>query len=101
MTRAAVFVDAGYLFAQGSVALTGSKQPRVVLSLNIEKVIEELRITAKAKANGCELLRVYWYDGASSTKGPTLEQQALAHTDSLKLRLGSSIALANRRAWIR
>lgn len=34
MDRVATFVDAGYLFAQGSVALTGSKQPRSLLSLD-------------------------------------------------------------------
>jgi hypothetical protein len=30
----AVFVDAGYLFAQGSTALTGSKKPRRDVNLN-------------------------------------------------------------------
>jgi uncharacterized LabA/DUF88 family protein len=88
MSRAAIFVDAGYLFAQGSVALNGTKLPRPRLSLNITAVIAELTAVVKSNAVGCDLLRVYWYDGASGTKGPTLEHQALAHTDSVKLRLG-------------
>jgi len=88
MTRAAIFVDAGYLFAQGSAALNGTKLPRSRLSLNITAVIAELTAVVKSNAAGCSLLRAYWYDGASGTKGPTLEHQALAHTDSVKLRLG-------------
>jgi uncharacterized LabA/DUF88 family protein len=87
MSRAAIFVDAGYLFAQGSVALAGAKQPRTALSLNVTAVIAELKAVYQANAAGCELLRVYWYDGAVATR-PTLEHTTLAHTDNVKLRLG-------------
>ncbi len=34
MSRVAIFVDAGYLFAQGSVALTGITQPRSHVKIN-------------------------------------------------------------------
>ena len=37
MDRVAVFVDAGYLFAQGSVALAGQKLPRGRLVLTTKK----------------------------------------------------------------
>ena len=40
MDRFAVFVDAGYLFAQGSVAITGSKKPRTELVLDAPIVID-------------------------------------------------------------
>lgn len=87
VNRVAIFVDAGYLFAQGSVALFGSKQPRSLLVLDASAVLAELQILAVAKANNRELLRTYWYDGASF-KGPTIEQTELGHLDNVKIRLG-------------
>ena len=94
--RAAIFVDAGYLFAQGSVALAGAKQPRTSLTLNITAAIAELRGALQAKAAPCELLRVYWYDGALATR-PTLEQSTLAHTENVKLRLGFVNSLGQQK----
>jgi uncharacterized LabA/DUF88 family protein len=94
--RAAIFVDAGYLFAQGSAALTGTKQHRTSLTLNVTAAIAELRAVFQAKTAGCELLRVYWYDGALGTR-PTLEQTTLAHTDNVKLRLGFINSLGQQK----
>src|SRR5579862_56595 len=88
MSRAAIFVDAGYLFAQGSAALVGAKQPRSQIQLNETAAIAELNAVAYAKADSCALLRIYWYDGVISFKGPTLDQERLAHMDNVKLRLG-------------
>lgn len=88
MTRVAVFVDAGYLFAQGSTALTGSKKGRTSLQLNETAALAALTETALEKTSGGSLLRVYWYDGAVNYRGPTLEQEALAKADNVKLRLG-------------
>jgi uncharacterized LabA/DUF88 family protein len=87
LKRAAVFVDAGYLFAQGSVALTGSKKARSLLELKEKVVIVALTTLVEEKAGHCELLRIYWYDGANY-RGPTLEQDKLAQLDNIKLRLG-------------
>lgn len=89
MSRVAVFVDAGYLFAQGSVALTGSKRPRALLKLNEAAVLAELTAHAKAKSDNSSLLRIYWYDGALASRGLTIEHAALAHMDHIKLRLGT------------
>jgi hypothetical protein len=83
----AVFVDAGYLFAQGSTALSGSKKPRTDVKLNETAVMAELTGAAQAKSPGCSLLRVYWYDGALSPR-LALEHSVLAHMDYIKLRLG-------------
>jgi len=88
MSRVAVLVDAGYLFAQGSTNLTGSKKPRSKLSLKPKAVISELISIAKSKAPDCSLLRVYWYDGVQGYNGPTAEQTSLAILDNTKLRLG-------------
>jgi uncharacterized LabA/DUF88 family protein len=87
MKRGAIFVDAGYLFAQGSVALTGSKKPRSILDLNPAAALEELERVFADRTTGCELLRIYWYDGAGF-KGPTIEQDKMGHLDNVKLRLG-------------
>lgn len=88
MGRVAVFVDSGYLYAQGSTALTGSKKPRSDLRLNETLVLEEFIAVARTKAPDASLLRVYWYDGAVNYRGPTLAQTTLANLDSVKLRLG-------------
>ncbi len=88
MGRVAVFVDAGYLFAQGSTALTGSKKPRTTVELNCALVRKALIEFALEKSPGCELLRIYWYDGALASSGLTLDQESLADLDDIKLRLG-------------
>ncbi|PPD43450.1 MAG: NYN domain-containing protein [Methylocystis sp.] len=89
MDRVAIFVDAGYLFAQGSTALAGSKIARSALSFDASKAVEKLKRLAEQKADGCRLLRIYWYDGALAGSGLTTDQATLAHLDDVKLRLGA------------
>ncbi|GEP03939.1 NYN domain-containing protein [Methylobacterium oxalidis] len=86
MQRAAVFVDAGYLFAQGSVLLTGTRQGREHFSLNIPRVVEAFKTTARASCD-LPLLRIYWYDAMRAGR-PTPEQAALADANDIKVRLG-------------
>jgi uncharacterized LabA/DUF88 family protein len=88
MDRVAVFVDAGYLYAQGSTAIDSGKQPRTSLLLNSEKAIELLKELACEKAPKCALLRIYWYDGVATGARLTADQSLLAHLDDVKLRLG-------------
>lgn len=88
MDRIAIFVDAGYFFAQGSTALTGSKKQRTLIALDAPKAIEALKSFAKEKAPDCKLLRIYWYDGAIAGARPTSDQATLASLDDVKLRLG-------------
>lgn len=88
MDRAAVFVDAGYLFAQAGVVLAGSKVPRLRLQLNGKAVADELKAFALQRAPHCDLLRIYWYDGAVSGTRPSSDQSAMANLDDVKLRLG-------------
>ncbi len=88
MDRIAIFVDAGYLFAQGSVALCGSKRPRTNVVLDPSSVIQPLKDFAKDRAPDAKLLRIYWYDGAIGGARPTADQALLAHLDDVKLRLG-------------
>jgi uncharacterized LabA/DUF88 family protein len=86
MERVAVFVDAGYVFAQGSIALTGAKQGREYLSLHIPDVLAALEGVATQQTQ-LPLLRIYWYD-AMRLGRPTMEQMALADSANIKIRLG-------------
>lgn len=88
MNRLGIFVDAGYLFAQGSHAISGAPEKRLFLSLNEQAVITQLTQTAKELSGGTPLLRIYWYDAIGSS-GPTLEQKRLASSDNVKVRMGT------------
>ena len=85
MDRVAVFVDAGYLFAQGSVALIGRKLKRGEVILDHEACVRTF-IDFACKISGLSLLRLYWYDGSST--GPTATHLTLAHLSNVKMRLG-------------
>lgn len=85
MDRVAVFVDAGYLFAQGSVELCGAKLTRARVTLDYEGVVAALKAFAE-ETSSLSLLRIYWYDGTS--QGPTSQHIALAEQTNVKVRLG-------------
>jgi uncharacterized LabA/DUF88 family protein len=85
MDRVAVFVDAGYVFAQGAVLLSGKKRPRGELSLDHQAAVRAFASFAEDLTE-TDLLRVYWYDGTST--GPTAQHLTLAHLDDVKVRLG-------------
>ena len=87
MSRVAVFVDAGYLYAAGSIAIHGGKLQREMVTLNQSEAIRKLTLAADVRTDGKPLLRVYWYDGALP-QGLLPEQQSLAEADDVKLRLG-------------
>ena len=69
MKRVAVFVDAGYLYAGGSTSLSGSAKRRNEISIDVPVVVEFLSKRATEISN-CELLRIYWYDGALNNDWP-------------------------------
>jgi uncharacterized LabA/DUF88 family protein len=87
--RVAVFVDAGYLFAQGSLLISGTegKKSRVKISLKAKEIISLLTKYAVSASNKKELLRIYWYDGAPAS-GPSPAQSNIAQQENVKLRLG-------------
>ena len=87
--RVAVFVDAGYVYAQGSCAITGLKtpRPREQLMLDESEIAELLKQETRTCSNGKELLRIYWYDGAPSS-GPSAVQARMGKLNDVKLRLG-------------
>ncbi len=85
MDRVAVFVDAGYFFAQGSTLLSGKKTPRGELGFDIDKALAAFEEFA-GRITALPLLRIYWYDGIST--GPTPQHLALAFRPNVKVRLG-------------
>lgn len=87
MDRFAIFVDAGYLFAEGGRALEGHVPKRSEIEITTNLAIETIRDKSAKLASGCSLLRIYWYDGASA-QGPSAQQLSLAQSNDVKLRLG-------------
>lgn len=86
MSRIAVFIDAGYLFAQGSILLSGARKlPRGEILLDHAAVATFFEELAE-RISGEKLLRIYWYDGTAI--GPTAQHNTLAYLDNVKVRLG-------------
>ncbi len=88
MRQIAVFVDAGYLYAQGSALMAGQKQPRATIELNVDSLLRELIGLALEVEPDGRLLRIYWYDGILRGGQLTAEQTQIAHSPNVKLRLG-------------
>lgn len=85
--RTAILVDAGYLYAAGTTAISGEKRSRRDVGLNVPMVVEMLINAGRQKTEKWSLLRIYWYDGArSQVLSP--EHRHIADTDNVKLRLG-------------
>jgi len=95
MDRVAVFVDAGYLYAGGSTAISGTSRRRSELTLDVPGCVQYL-IQKAEQLSSMRLLRVYWYDGALSNRLGT-DQQLLASSDNVKLRLGIINALGQQK----
>lgn len=87
--RVAVFVDAGYVYAQGSLLISSSetKKSREKIVIKAKEIVAQLTKFASAVSNKKELLRIYWYDGAPAS-GPSTVQTNIAQQENVKLRLG-------------
>lgn len=87
--RVAVFVDAGYVYPQGSSSLSGKEKAKTrdKLTLDENVIAELLKQQAHTSSNGKELLRIYWYDAAPSS-GPSTDQARIGKLNDVKLRLG-------------
>lgn len=83
--RFAVFVDAGYLYAEAGKLCCGTRERK---SIHLDgSGVNDLLVQLAAKACGLPSLRTYWYDGARNGI-PTLEQKRIAALPNVKLRLG-------------
>lgn len=84
----AVFVDVGYLYRAGTMALTGTSKDRKDTLLDYEIFLTAIKAFA-ANISRCDrLLRVYWYDGAPPATNKNVEHAFIALLDDVKLRLG-------------
>jgi uncharacterized LabA/DUF88 family protein len=83
--RCALFVDAGYLLADGAMAVHGTRG-RESVSWDYAGLLQFLSALA-AERCGPALLRCYWYEVAVEGRR-TPDHEALADLPGLKLRLG-------------
>ena len=85
MKRVAVFVDAGYLYAQGSACIQGNKAKRENIRLDHTKFIgvsgHSISVYSQMSIVAHLLVRRY-------LRGPTHDHRTLADLDDVKLRLG-------------
>ncbi|WP_067486229.1 NYN domain-containing protein [Actinomadura hibisca] len=85
MDRCALFVDAGYLLADGAMAVHGTRH-RETVSWDFSGLLQLLSNLARERT-GMPLLRCYWYEATiEGRRAP--EHEALADLPGLKLRLG-------------
>ena len=85
MDRFAIFVDAGYLYAQGG-KLTHDTADRLKLELDFRTTVKALAKIGR-EHSGINYLRTYWYDAATDAS-PTPSHIAVASIPGVKLRLG-------------
>ena len=85
MDRCALFVDAGYVLADGAMAVHGTRQ-RESVSWDYAGLLQFLGNLAGERC-GLPLLRCYWYEVAVEGRR-TPDHDALADLPGLKLRLG-------------
>jgi uncharacterized LabA/DUF88 family protein len=85
MDRCALFVDAGYLLADGAMAVHGTRH-RETVSWDFAGLLQLLGNLGRERT-GMPLLRCYWYEATvEGRRSP--EHEALADLPGLKLRLG-------------
>ena len=85
MDRCALFVDAGYVLADGAMAVHGTRH-RESVSWDYAGLLQFMGSIARERT-GRPLLRCYWYE-ASVEGRRTSEHDSLADLPGLKLRLG-------------
>ncbi|HEX4255322.1 MAG TPA: NYN domain-containing protein [Streptosporangiaceae bacterium] len=84
MDRCALFVDAGYMLADGAMAVHGTRR-RESVTWDYEGLLELLGNLARDRT-GLPLLRCYWYEATVEGRR-TPEHDGLADVPGVKLRL--------------
>ena len=88
MDRCAIFVDAGYLLAEGG-RLTCRTTSRPAFNCDFRSLTSSLDEWVR-KHSGMSALRMYWYDGAA--RGiPTVDHELIGGFPYVKVRLGRVI----------
>ncbi|WP_323384744.1 NYN domain-containing protein, partial [Streptomyces calidiresistens] len=86
MDRCVVLVDAGYLLG-AAASLVAGEPSRSRITVDHAALIRGLRERARAET-GCELLRIYWFDGAPD-RVPQPEHRRLRVMPRVTVRLGA------------
>ena len=84
MDRCALFVDAGYVLADGAMAVHGTRRGESV-SWDYEGLLQLLSSLARERS-GLPVLRCYWYEATVDGRR-TAEHDALADVPGIKLRV--------------
>jgi hypothetical protein len=85
--RCALFVDAGYVLADGAMAVHGTRR-RESVSWDYEGLLQLLSGLATERS-GLPLLRCYWYEGSVDGRR-TADHDALADLPGVKLRVAKT-----------
>lgn len=88
MDRSAIFVDAGYLLAEGD-RLTCGTTSRPAFDCDYRQLTVDLAKWARGHS-GMDLLRIYWYDGAARGVA-SADHEHIAGFAYVKVRLGRVI----------
>ena len=83
MDRCALFVDAGYLLADGAMAVHGTRN-RGSVSWDYPGLVQFLNEVARDRT-GLPLLRCYWYEAVTEDRRSS-EQESIADIPGVKLR---------------
>ena len=86
-TQVAVFVDAGYLFALGSIAIAGQTSKRERIGVKSDVFLAEIKSLARQLTGAKPLLRVYWYETSTSNRVLGSEHVHIGRTNEIKLRI--------------
>ena len=84
MDRCALFVDAGYLLADGAMAVHGTRH-REAVAWDYPGLLQHITGLSRERT-GLPMLRCYWYEATVEGRR-TPEHDALAEIPGLKLRL--------------
>ena len=96
MQRVAVFLDAGYFFAQVSKSLGIDVNRRELIELNFKALRQEVLDEVDRQFPGAPLLRVYWYDGPG-VAGKNNVHRSIDELDDFKLKLGARNGLGEQK----
>jgi uncharacterized LabA/DUF88 family protein len=97
MRRFAVFVDAGYFWAQATYIVHRQRLGRESITIDHPRLRADLTLLAQMQFRGADLLRVYWYDGPG-TYGKAPSHQAIEDLNDFKLRLGTRNRVGHQKA---
>lgn len=90
MRRVAVFVDAGYFWAEVCTHILGPQGGRRTdVVLDYDKLREVLLLEVSKQFPDAHLLRVLWYDGPGGNGNKTHEHRMIDLLNDFKLRLGT------------